>query len=118
MPLLVGTDSPNVPGMYPGYSVHHELRSLVKAGLTPYEALSAATRAPGDFITRNVPGAERAGTVKHGLRADLVLVEKNPLTCLETLESPLGVMKADRWFPRAQLSALLEQGKTKYGIAQ
>lgn len=118
VPLLVGTDSPNVPGMYPGYSVHHELRSLVKTGLTPYEALSAATRAPGEFIARNAPRAGRFGTVTQGLRADLLLVEKDPFLSLETLEAPLGVMKAGRWFPRAQLSALLEQGKAKYEIAR
>lgn len=81
----------------------------MKAGLTPYEALSAATRAPGEFIARNVPRAERFGTVTQGLRADLVLVERNPLTSLETLEAPLGVMKADavqrlRNQPRGELS--------------
>lgn len=58
VPLLAGTDSPDVPGMYPGYSVHDELRALVKAGLTPYDALSAATRVPGEFIAKTaVPSA-------------------------------------------------------------
>lgn len=118
VPLLVGTDSPNVPGMYPGYSVHHELRSLVKAGLTPYEALAAATRFAGEFVAKSVPQAEHFGIVAQGLRADLVLVEKDPLTSLETLEAPIGVMKAGRWFPQAELSAILEQGKVKYEIAQ
>lgn len=118
VPLLTGTDSPAVPGMYPGYSVHDELRALVKAGLSPYEALSAATRTPGEFVANTVPGAPRFGTVTQGLRADLVLVGKNPLTSLETLKSPLGVMKAGRWFSRAQIAALLEQGRTKYEPAR
>lgn len=114
VPLLTGTDSPAVPGMYPGYSIHDELRALVKAGLSPFDALSAATRTPGEFIASTVPGAQRFGTVTKGLRADLVLVDKNPLASLETLKTPLGVMKAGRWFTRAQLAALLEQNKSKY----
>ncbi|MDB5967802.1 MAG: amidohydrolase [Hydrocarboniphaga sp.] len=114
VPLLAGTDSPVVPGMYPGYSIHDELRALVKAGLSPFDALSAATRTPGEFIAKTVPGAQGFGTVTQGLRADLVLVDKNPLTSLETLKSPLGVMKAGRWFSRAQLAALLEQNSSKY----
>lgn len=118
VPLLTGTDSPAVPGMFPGYSIHDELRSLVKAGLTPFEALSAATRTPGEFMARTVPQAESFGTITVGKRADLVLVEEDPLASLVTLKTPLGVMKSGRWYPRATLSQLLEHGKAKYLIAQ
>ncbi len=114
VPLLAGTDSPAVPGMFPGYSIHEELRVLVKAGLTPYEALSAATRTPGEFIAKTVPDAQRFGTVSKGLRADLVLVEGNPLSSLENLKAPLGVMKAGHWFSRAELTMLLDKNKRKY----
>lgn len=118
VPLLTGTDSPVVPGMYPGYSVHDELRALVEAGLTPYDALSAGTRVPGEFIAKTVPSAQRFGKVAQGFRADLVLVEENPLASLDTLKNPLGVMRAGRWFTRVQLTALLEDGKSKYETAR
>lgn len=118
VPLLTGTDSPVVPGMYPGYSVHDELRALVEAGLTPYDALSAATRVPGEFIAKTVPSAQRFGNVAHGFRADLVLVEGNPLSSLDALKNPLGVMRAGRWFTRAQLTTVLEDRKGKYEMAR
>jgi cytosine/adenosine deaminase-related metal-dependent hydrolase len=114
VPLLTGTDSPVIPGMYPGYSMHEDLRTLVEAGLSPYEALRAATRTPGEFIAQSVPGAEPFGMVKVGMKADLVLVEHNPLENLETLRSPLGVMSAGRWRSRDELSALLAMQKAKY----
>jgi predicted amidohydrolase YtcJ len=114
VPLLTGTDSPVIPGMYPGYSIHDDLRTLVEAGLSPYEALRAATRTPGEFIAQSVPGSERFGMVKVGMRADLVLVEHDPFEGLETLRSPLGVMGGGRWRSRDELSALLASRKARY----
>ena len=114
VPLITGTDSPVIPGMYPGYSLHDELRTLVEAGLSPYQALRAATRTPGEFIAQSVPGAERFGLVKVGMKADLVLVEHNPLEDLATLKAPLGVMSAGRWRSSEELSALLAQQKARY----
>jgi hypothetical protein len=66
VPLLAGTDSPVIPGMLPGYSIHEDLQSLVAAGLTPYQALTAATRVPGEFIVRYVPDATPFGEIKPG----------------------------------------------------
>jgi imidazolonepropionase-like amidohydrolase len=114
VPLLAGTDSPAVPGLYPGYSLHDELHALIKAGLSPYEALSAATRVPGQFIAKTIPAAQHFGTITPGLRADLVLVENDPLASVETLKSPIGVMKAGRWLTRAQLAALIQKNQSKY----
>jgi len=114
VPLLTGTDSPVIPGMLPGYSIHEDLQSLVAAGLTPFQALSAATRVPGEFIARYVPGAAAFGQVKAGGRADLVLVSDNPLESLETLQHPLGVMSAGRWRTRSQLETLLAKQKSRY----
>lgn len=114
VPLLTGTDSPVIPGMLPGYSLHEDLQSLVAVGLTPFQALSAATRVPGEFIARYVPGAARFGQVEPGARADLLLVADNPLQSLETLQRPLGVMSAGRWRTRAQLETLLAEQKSRY----
>jgi imidazolonepropionase-like amidohydrolase len=74
VPLLAGTDAPN-PGTAHGASIHRELELLVKAGLTPVEALRAATSVPA----RTFSLADR-GRVATGLRADLVLVNGDPTT--------------------------------------
>ena len=72
VPLLVGTDAPN-PGTTYGASVHGELELLVKAGLTPTEALTAATALPAQRFH-----LEDRGRIQPGLRADLLLVEGDP----------------------------------------
>jgi hypothetical protein len=114
VPLLTGTDSPVIPGMLPGYSIHEDLQRLTAAGLSPFQALSAATRVPGEFIGKFVPRAMPFGEVKAGMRADLLLVAGNPLQSLETLRQPLGVMSAGRWRTQQQLDALMAEQKSRY----
>ena len=107
VPLLTGTDSPVIPGMVPGYSIHDDLRTLVEAGLSPYQALSAATRVPGEFITRYVKGSARSGVIAEGARADLLVVKNNPLQSLQVLRTPLGVMHAGYWESQAAMQKAL-----------
>lgn len=73
VPLLAGSDAPN-PGTAQGVSLHHELALLVAAGLAPVEALRAATSVPA-----RVFALEGRGCLRAGCRADLVLVDGNPL---------------------------------------
>ena len=113
VPLLTGTDSP-LPGLYPGYSIHDDLRLLIDAGLTPYQALSAATRVPGEFIAKYLPKAPRFGTVASGRRADLVLLRDNPLIHLATAKKPLGVMTGGRWRTADELKRVLEEHRALY----
>ena len=113
VPLLAGTDAPVIPGLVPGYSINEEIRLLVESGLTPYQALVAATRAPGEFIAKYVPAAPRFGVVAAGSRADLVLVETNPLQSLDSLKAPLGVMAAGSWKTREELHAILEANRQR-----
>ena len=68
VPILAGSDAPN-PGTTHGASVHRELELLVRAGLTPIEALRAATAAPADAFD-----LDDRGRIAAGLKADLVLV--------------------------------------------
>jgi imidazolonepropionase-like amidohydrolase len=102
VPLLAGTDTPN-PLMVPGYSIHDELRNMVASGLTPYEAIAAATAAPARFL-----GQEGAfGVIAPGARADLVLVEGDPFAEVGVLARPAGVMVRGAWLPRERLAELV-----------
>lgn len=114
VPLLAGTDSPDVPGMYPGLSVHSEMKELVASGLTPFQAISAATRTAGAFIAQSHPERQDFGVVRLGGHADLLLVDHNPLQSVEGLDHPLGVMAAGRWYDRKELDHLLSERKARY----
>src|SRR5258706_16395317 len=72
VPLLAGTDAP-APGTAYGASLHGELALLVREGLTPVQALVAATSAPARCFR-----LDDRGSIRPGLRADLVLVEGDP----------------------------------------
>jgi hypothetical protein len=111
--LVAGTDAPAVPGNFPGFSLHDGLAELEASGLTRFQALSTATRAPGSFIGRTKGGVP-FGIVATGQRADLILSEHNPLDTLATLRTPLGVMAKGRWRDAAALTALTEQVRDGY----
>ncbi len=105
VPLLAGTDTP-LPALFPGRAIHLELAELVRAGLSPFAALRAATVTPGEFIRDNVPGAERFGMVQPGYRADLLMVAGNPLEDIANVSSILGTMVRGKYWPVAALDWL------------
>jgi imidazolonepropionase-like amidohydrolase len=109
VPLIAGGDAPTIPGLVPGFALHDEIDAMLAAGLTPFQALSAATRTPGEFIAKTVPGAARFGIVAPGYRADLLLVADNPLEKPATLRTPLGAMANGRWHDAAALKAMLAE---------
>ena len=87
VPILAGTDAPN-PGTAHGASIHRELELLVKTGLTPIEALTAATSAPASaFHLRD------RGRIAPGLRADLVLVSGDPTSDILATRDIVAVWK-------------------------
>jgi len=94
--------------MFAGHSIHDDLRNMVQSGLTPYQALSAGTGVPGEFIKKLVPGADSFGTVQVGERADLLLLNHNPLDSVENVREPVGVMAAGRWMPASFLHRRLD----------
>lgn len=110
VPILVGTDSSD-PGVVWGFSVHRELELLVEAGLTPYEALAAATRVPSETVFGK---PEEWGTVEVGKRADLVLLSANPLENIANAQQIEGVMLRGEWLPKADLQDMLEEISAKY----
>jgi hypothetical protein len=113
VPLLAGTDSPG-GGMVPGASLDDDLDQLVAAGLTPFQALSTATRTPGEFIHRFVPRAEGFGSIAPGQSADLVVLDANPLTNIQNARHVIGVMVRGRWFERSELYALVQRPVPEY----
>jgi len=107
VPLLTGTDSP--AGLIPGTSVDDDLDQLVGAGLSPFQALSAATRTAGQFIHQYLSEAEEFGTITPGKSADLVMLAANPLVDVRNARKPLGVMVRGRWFESRELQTLVEE---------
>lgn len=75
MPVLAGTDAGDLPFVIPGFSLHDELASLVRAGLSPMRALQAATIEPARMFGL----ADSLGTVEPGKIADLVVLDADPL---------------------------------------
>jgi imidazolonepropionase-like amidohydrolase len=100
-PLLVGSDTPDSFAV-PGFGYVEELRDLVGAGLTPADALRAATENAAASLGR--PGD---GKIATGAHADLVLLERDPLAAIDNVAHPAGVMVRGHWLARAQLDALL-----------
>jgi hypothetical protein len=103
VPLMAGTDAMGFPLLVPGSSLHHELELLVASGLTPYDALRTATVAPAAFLGKT----HEFGTVTPDTRADLLLIDGNPLEDVRRLRRPAGVMVRGRWLARSQLDAML-----------
>ncbi|MQA96376.1 MAG: amidohydrolase family protein [Streptosporangiales bacterium] len=88
--ILAGSDASN-PGTAHGVTLHQELRRLVGAGLTPREALTAATAAPARCF-----GLDDRGGIRPGLRADLVLVDGDPTTDIDRTLDIRGVWRGGR----------------------
>jgi len=105
--LLIGPDSPQF-FLVPGFATHRELQSFVEAGLSPYQAIEAATRNPAEYFAEFMKKPRDFGMVEVGLRADLILLEANPLESVANLSKRAGVMVHGRWLPESELRKMLE----------
>jgi len=94
--ILLGTDSPQLFNV-PGFSVFAELEAMARAGMTPYQVLRSATQNAGAYLHQSV------GTVTVGSRADLILLNANPLADLNNVKSQAGVMVKGQWLPKTDL---------------
>jgi len=103
-PIAAGTD-PGNPLVVPGFALHHELEHLVGAGLSPLAALRAATRRGAELLGRD----GEIGRIAAGMRADLVLLDGNPLDDIRSTRRIAGVMARGRYRARGELDALLER---------
>jgi imidazolonepropionase-like amidohydrolase len=98
------------PVMIPGVSLHEELVLLVRAGLTPAEALRSATLNPAIYLGLT----DSLGTIAPGKSADLVLLDANPLVDIRNVARVHGVWLAGRYLSRAAIDLMLE-GFAKQG---
>ncbi|MGA7823277.1 MAG: amidohydrolase family protein [Steroidobacteraceae bacterium] len=101
--LVTGTDAPD--NCWPGEALHEELRLLVKSGLGNYAALRTASFNPGIFVAAEIrsQAGDRFGVIAPGTRADLLLVDGNPLEDLSALEKIDGTMVAGHWRPQEEV---------------
>ncbi len=99
--VLVGTDTPN-PWVVPGFSLHEELDRMVECGYSNLEVLRMATQGAAEFLET----PQEFGVVAPGARADLLVVEENPLSDLSCVRQPVGVMARGHWLSREGLDRL------------
>ena len=102
--ILAGTDA-NLPPTVPGFSLHDELLSLNKAGMSPSEVLQSATRVPAEWLGNNT------GIIKKGYKANLVLLDENPLINLKHTKTINSVIISGRVLDRALLDQILDAVK-------
>lgn len=102
--LLLGSDSPQVFSV-PGFSLAREMRAMVEAGVPTYAVLEAGTKNPARFFGRE----SEFGTVEVGKRADLILLNGNPLEDIRNVHRQAGVMVRGRWLPKAEIDRRLAE---------
>ena len=102
--LLLGSDAPQLFSV-PGFSLRRETAAMGRAGLTPYQILESGTRNPALYFD----AANEFGTVEAGKRADLILLDANPLADVSNVfDRRAGVMARGRWLPQADIQKRLD----------
>ena len=108
VPLMAGSDSPEF-FLVTGFSIHDELAAFTEAGLSNFSALKTATVTPAAFL-----GLKNKGSVEIGKDADLILLDKDPLTDIRNTTSINAVVKNGKYFDRAKLDAMLASAKAAF----
>lgn len=106
--IMAGSDGPGGLQVY-GWMMHRELEALVAAGLSPAEALHAATVAPAEYLGV----VAEQGTIEVGKRADLVLLARDPLADIRNTTAIVGVGSGGRWFTERDLQGMVEAARLR-----
>jgi imidazolonepropionase-like amidohydrolase len=101
IPMMAGTDTP-IGFLTPGLSLHEELIVMVEAGLTPADAIKAATLNPARYFNLE----NELGSVKEGMWADLLILSANPLANIKNTQRIEGVMKQGKYYDQAALNEI------------
>ena len=99
--IAFGTDS-GIPTRFPGYLEHRELQLMVEAGLTPMQAIVAATSTNAEILG----GAKQFGTLQAGKRADFLVLDANPLDDIHNTEKLSAVWQAGKTVPSVSAKAM------------
>jgi imidazolonepropionase-like amidohydrolase len=102
--IVLGSDAPQFFNV-PGFSIHHELEMMVNTGLSPYEVLVTGTRNAVEYF--GTP--EEFGTIQEGRRADLILLNSNPLEDISNVQDRAGVMVRGEWYPEEKIQEKLKE---------
>jgi len=105
VPLMTGTDTFGT--LIPGLSLHQELQLFVEAGLTPFQALKCSTVNVAAYLGET----GIAGVIQVGARADIILLDKNPLVDIDNSQSVSGVYTHERWFSQSELATFLNAAR-------
>jgi imidazolonepropionase-like amidohydrolase len=109
IPIMFGTDAPQIFSV-PGFSIHHEIEALQNAGLSDYTILKAATASVGDYYKTY----DSFGTVATQNRADLLLLNSNPLEDARRIKDLAGVMIQGRWISKSKIDDGLTEIAASY----
>jgi hypothetical protein len=109
VPMALGTDASEAArlSVMPGWSVHEELQLAVDAGVPEHDALRMAT-----INAARLLGRENEGVIRTGARADLLLLNANPLEDIDNTRDIAGVVRAGHWWPKSELDAQLASLQT------
>jgi imidazolonepropionase-like amidohydrolase len=107
--VLMGTESPQIFSV-PGFSLHREMEAMAEAGMTPYQILVSGTKAVGEYFGRQ----DSFGTVAIGRRADLILLNSNPLRDIGNVQDRVGVMARGRWLPEDMIQSKLAEIEQRF----
>lgn len=102
--IMTGSDSPEFLFLY-GFSMHRELKALNEAGLSNYAVLEAATKNPSLYFGT----LDKVGTIEKGKRADLVLLDADPLQDISATEKRAGVMVKGKYFSQTEMDKWLDE---------
>jgi CBS domain-containing protein len=102
--ILLGSDAPQQFNV-PGFSIHREMQRITDVGMTTYDIIKSGTASVGYHFKSQ----DDFGTVTFGKRADLILVDANPLQELSNMQRQSGVMVRGRWLPQSEIQARLDQ---------
>lgn len=101
--ILLGADAPQIFNP-PGFAAHRELELLVESGLTPFEAIQTGTINVGRYLGEE----DTVGKVAEGYRADLILLDTNPLNLIPFHDHIEGVIYRGNYLDRAELDSILD----------
>ena len=96
--MLLGSDAPQLFNV-PGFSIHHEIQGMLRAGLNPLQILATGTYQPARYFDQT----HVFGQVKEGFEADLILLSENPFNNIENLKAIEGVFARGRWIDKKMI---------------